>query len=201
MQVPNARFLNEVQEDVVIKHVWRSFSYSVLLVALLSSAASAQTVSWRQLVGIIPAGNVVGSGTGTITGGFLPWTATAGFARVNLQNGEIKFTVRGLVFAGGSSSITIGTPGPVTAVKGTLICDNDGGASGGNSVLVETSSVPLSATGDASFNGSLGSLPAVCSSESDIAFVLRVSGFAGNAVEGPWIANGAVLIKGDMHRD
>ena len=181
--------------------VCRSFSFSVLLMALLSSAASAQTVSWRQLVGIIPAGNVVGSGTGTVTGGFLPWTTTAGFARVNLQTGEIKFAVRGLVFAGGSPSISIGTPGPVTAVKGTLICDNNGSASGGNSVLVETSSVPLSSTGDASFNGSLGSLPQVCSSESDIAFVLRVSGFGGNAVEGPWIANGAVLIKGDTHRD
>jgi hypothetical protein len=199
MQAPKTRFLNEVQEDVV-SNVWRSVYFSVILMAL-SGAASAQTVSWRQLVGIIPAGNVVGSGTGTIAGGFLPWTTTAGFARVNLQNGEIKFTVRGLVFAGGSPSITIGTPGPVTAVKGTLICDNDGSASGGSSVLVETSSVPLSATGDASFNGTLGSLPAVCSSESDIAFVLRVSGFGGNAVEGPWIANGAVLTKGDMHRD
>jgi hypothetical protein len=120
---------------------------------------------------------------------------------VNLQTGEIHFTVRGLVFAGGSPSITIGTTGPVTAVKGTLICDNDGSASGGNSVLVETPSVRLSATGDASFNGDLGSLPVVCSTEPDIAFVVRVSGFGGNAVEGPWIANGAVLAKGDMHRD
>ena len=185
----------------MITKVLSAGSYSVLLVALLCGAAAAQTVSWRQVVGIIPANNVVGSGTGTIAGGFLPWTTTGGSARVNLQTGEIHFSVRGLVFAGGSSSITIGTTGPVTAVKGTLICDNNGSAGGGNSVLLETPSVPLSATGDASFNGDLGSLPVVCSTESDIAFVMRVSGFGGNAVEGPWIANRAVLSKGDMHRN
>jgi hypothetical protein len=173
--------------------------FSLFVIALMSGTASAQTAAWRQVVGIIPAGNVVGSGTGAITGGFLPWTTTSGSARVNLQNGEIHFVVRGLVFAGGSPQITIGTPGPISAVKGTLICDNDGSASGGNSVLVESPSVSLSTTGDASFTGSLGPLPAVCSTERDIAFVVRVSGVGGNAVEGPWIANGAALsINSDM---
>jgi len=181
----------------VIRRVLTLLSFSLFITILVSATASAQTVRWRQVVGIIPAGNVVGSGSGTITGGFLPWTTTSGFARVNLQNGEIHFVVRGLVFAGGSPTITIGTPGPVTAVKGVLICDNDGSANGGNSVLVETASVPLSATGDASFNGDLGMLASVCSSEPDIAFVIRASAFGGNAVEGPWIANGAVLIKGN----
>jgi hypothetical protein len=185
----------------VSKRALTACSYPILLLALLSGTASAQSLSWRQVVGIIPANNIVGSGTGTITGGFLPWTTTGGSARVNLQTGELHFAVRGLVFAGGSSSIAIGTPGPVTAVKGTLICDNNGSAGNGNSVLVETPSVPLSATGDASFNGNLGSLPVVCSTEADIAFVVRVSGLGGNAVEGPWIANGAVLTKGDTHRD
>lgn len=184
-----------------MKRVVSMSSFSLLLGMLLSTAASAQRISWRQVVGIIPAGNTVGSGTGAVPGGFLPWTTTSGFARVNLQNGEIHFNVRGLVFAGGSPAITIGTPGPITAVKGTLICDNDGSASGGNSVLVETPSVRLSATGDASFAGDLGVLPSVCSTESDIAFVVRVSGVGGNAVEGPWIANGAVLTKGDRDRE
>jgi hypothetical protein len=181
----------------VIRRVLNPVSFSLLITLLVSGTASAQTVRWRQVVGIIPAGNVVGSGTGRISGGFLPWTTTSGFARVNLQNGVIHFSVRGLVFAGGSPTITIGTPGPVTAVKGVLICDNDGSASGGNSVLVETTSVPLNASGDASFEGNLGMLPSVCSSEADIAFVVRASAFGGNAVEGPWIANGAVLVKGD----
>ena len=168
-------------------------SLSLLVLALMATTAAAQTASWRQIVGIIPAGNVVGSGTGAVPGGFLPWTTTAGAARVNLRNGEIQFSVRGLVFAGGAPGITIGTPGPITGVKGTLVCDVDGSASGGNSVLVETPSVPLSSTGDAAFSGKVGPLPAVCSSERDLAFLVRASVFGGNSVEGPWIANGAVL--------
>lgn len=155
-------------------------------------------IVWKQIVGIIPANNVIGSGNGTIAGGFLPWTTTGGSATLDLQNRQIHFSVRGLVFAGGSSSITIGTPGPITAVKGAVICDNNGSAGGGNSIVVETASVPLSGTGDASFTGTLDSIPAVCMTEPDIAFVVRVSGVNGNAVEGPWIANGAVLSrKGD----
>jgi hypothetical protein len=158
-------------------------------------AASAQSASWKQIVGIIPAGNVVGSGSGKIAGGFLPWTTTSGRAHVNLKTGEIEFTVRGLVFAGGSPTITIGTPLPVTAVKGTLVCDNDGSAGDGNSVIVETPSVPLTETGDARFSGNIGPLPAVCSSEPDLAFVIRASAFNGTPTEGPWIANGAVLSR------
>ena len=176
-----------------MRKVFPVVGLSLLVVAFLGTTAAAQTASWRQVVGIILAGNVVGSGTGAIPGGFLPWTTTNGNARVNLQTGDIHFTVRGLVFAAGGKGITIGTPGPVTAVKGALICDNDGSAGGGNSVVVETPSVTLSATGDASFSGNLGMLPAVCSSEPDLAFVVRASGFNGNAVEGPWLANGAVL--------
>src|SRR5437763_9947321 len=175
-------------------------SISLLVLAFTAASASAQTVSWRQIVGIIPAGNVVGSGTGAVPGGFLPWTTTAGAARVHLRNGELQFSVRGLVFAGGAPGITIGTPGPIMGVKGTLVCDVDGSASGGNSVLVETPSVRLSSTGDAAFSGKLGPLPAVCSSEPDLAFLVRARVVGGNSVEGPWLANGAVLIR-DNDRD
>jgi hypothetical protein len=165
-----------------------------LLLAISSATAEDQNVRWRQIVGIILPGNVVGSGTGAITGGGFPWTTTGGVAHINLQNGEIQFVVRGLVLAAGNA---IGTRGPITAVKGTLICDTDGSAGGGNSTVVETPSVPLSATGDAQFSGSVGSLPAVCSTQPDLAFLVRVSGVNGVAVEGPWIANGAVLVRAD----
>ena len=103
---------------------------SCFLLVAFSVAANAQTALWKQVVGIIPAGNVVGSGTGAVTGGFLPWTTTSGVARVNLQNGEIHFVVKGLVFAGGAPGITIGTTAGVTSVKGTLVCDADGSAGG-----------------------------------------------------------------------
>src|SRR5947199_3024771 len=178
-------------------------STSVLFVAFTAATVTAQTASWRQIVGIIPAGNVVGSGTGAVSGGFLPWTTTAGAARVNLRNGEIQFSVRGLVFAGGAPGITIGTPGPITGVKGTLVCDVDGSASGGNSVLVETPSVRLSSTGEAFFSGRVGTLPAACSSEADIAFLVHVTKFGDTATtQGPWIANGAVQSRrNDNDRD
>jgi len=166
---------------------------STLLFLALSTVAVAQTASWKQVVGIIPAGNVVGSGTGKVVGGFLPWTTTSGHAQVNLRTGDIEFVVHGLVFAGGSSTITIGSALPVTAVKGTLVCDNNGSAGGGNSVIVETPSVPLTETGNAKFSGNIGPLPAVCASESDLVFLVRASAFNGTATEGPWIANGAVL--------
>ncbi len=168
---------------------------STLLFFALSTVAVGQTASWKQIVGIIPAGNVVGSGTGKVAGGFLPWTTTSGHARVNLKTGEIEFEVRGLVFAGGSPTIAIGSALPVTAVKGTLVCDNNGSAGGGNSVIVETPSVVLTETGNAKFSGNIGPLPAVCASEPDLVFVVRASAFNGSPTEGPWIANGAVLSR------
>jgi len=71
-------------------------------------------------------------------------------------------------------------------VKGTLVCDTDGSASGGNSVLVDTPLVELDDQGNASFDGQVGSLPAACTTEPDIAFLIRVGA-------GRWIANGTVL--------
>ncbi len=166
---------------------------------VLAATATAQTISWKKIVGIIPVNNVVGSGTGAVTGGFLPWTTIEGAARVDLRDGRIEFVVRGLVFAGGGPGITIGTAGPVTAVNGTLVCDADGSAGSGNSVLVQTSSVPLTSAGDAFFSGKVGTIPSVCQTEPDIAFLVRVTAFGGNTTaSGPWIANGTVLLRGDQ---
>jgi hypothetical protein len=184
-----------------MNRVLHASGMAIMALTLTATTALAQSVSWRQVVGIIPAGNTVGVGTGAVPGGFLPWTTTDGAARVNLRNGEIKFSVRGLVFAGGAPGITIGTPGPISGVKGVLVCDADGSAGGGNSVLVETPSVALSPTGDAAFSGNIGTLPAVCSSQADIAFLVRASVVGGNAVEGPWIANGAVLFRSGDRKD
>jgi hypothetical protein len=167
------------------------FMLAGLCLLFVVSVAQAQTASWKQLVGIIPAGNVVGVGTGTIAGGGLPWSTTSGTALVNLATGAVRFSVRGLVFAGGSPTITIGTPGPITAVRGVLVCDTNGSAGNGNSVLVKTTSVPLSISGDATFSGHVD-IPAVCSSESDIAFLVAAAAINGQEVaSGPWIANGA----------
>ena len=77
---------------------------AIMALTLTATTALAQSVSWQQVVGIIPASNTVGVGMGALPGGFLPWTTTDGAARVNLLNGEIRFSVRGLVFAGGAGT-------------------------------------------------------------------------------------------------
>jgi hypothetical protein len=148
-----------------------------------ASADSGETLRWQSVIGIAQANNVVGSGTGAVTGGGIPWSARDGTVSVRLVQGKIDFNVRGLVLAGGNS---VGTPGTVAQVKGTLVCDTDGSASRGNSVLVDTPLVELDEEGEAHFSGNVGALPAVCSSEPDIAFLIRVGA-------GRWIANGTVL--------
>jgi hypothetical protein len=47
--------------------------------------------------------------------------------------------------------------------------------------------VPLSAQGNASFRGSLGTLPVACTSQPNIAFLIRTGG-------GAWLASGMVRV-------
>ncbi len=107
------------------------------------------------------------------------WTTTSGDAEVDLKDGKIKFNVEGLVLAVGGnttamlSGLDIGTPAGVTEVKGTLVCNVSGATNGGNSVLVDTDSVPLSAQGDAHFSGKVGTIPSTCGT-SDVAFLIRI---------------------------
>lgn len=153
----------------------------LLLSPFIAYAMSGTSIEWTTIIGIIQAGNTVGSGTGKVTGGGQPWFATSGNAQVNLATGDVQFQVRGLVLAGGN---TIGTPDGVTQVKGTLVCDTTGTATG-NSTLVDTPLVPLSAQGNARFSGNVGALPSECSTQPNIAFLIRTGG-------GAWIGSGEV---------
>ena len=156
-----------------------------LAAAAVGQSASANqddVVRWQSVIGIASPNNVVGTGTGAATGGGAPWSAQGGRVIGDLTTGKINFDVQGLVLAAGNS---IGTPGAVAQVKGTLVCDTDGSASG-NSILVDTPLVELDEQGDARFNGNVGALPAVCATEPDIAFLIRIGA-------GRWIANGSVL--------
>ena len=151
--------------------------------AAVPSSFAENELEWRQIVGIISGGSIVGSGTGKVTGAPGPWHASRGHAEVNLTTGNLRFDVDGLVFAAGNS---IGTPGVVTSVKGTLVCDTTG-AVNGNSTLVDTPLVTLSAQGDARFRGNLGALPVACTSQPNIAFLIRTGG-------GAWLASGMVRV-------
>ncbi len=155
--------------------------------AVVGSSAFAQgpddnKLQWRSVIGITQGNNVVGSGTGAMTGVPGPWSAQSGHVSVSLKTGQVDFDVRGLVFAAGNA---IGTPGAVAQVKGTLVCDTDGSASGGNSVFVDTALVDLDDEGNAQFHGKL-SIPATCATEPDVAFLIRLG-------SGRWIASGTVL--------
>ena len=149
----------------------------------VAHAQQSDVVRWQSVIGIIQGGNVVGSGTGAVTGAPGPWSAKGGHVAVDLTHGRIHFDVRGLVFAAGNA---IGNTGTVAQVKGTLVCDTDGSASPGkNSILVDTPLVDLDDEGDADFTGSV-SIPVVCATEPDMAFLIRTAG-------GRWIGNGTVL--------
>lgn len=174
---------------------------TIALVTLSAAAGQADTIRWRTIIGIVEAANLVGSGDlgfgvkGVLGGA--PWSTLRGGARVNLNTGDVQFEVKGLVLAVGSANafglagLPIGTPDGVTDVMGTLVCDIDGSAGGGTSTLVDTPSVPLSPTGDAHFSGKVGTLPAACTDETDIALLIRI--FNPAAFRGVWIANGSVL--------
>jgi len=171
---------------------------AVTLTTVQAQAANT-TLKWANIVGAAGFGDQVGVGSGAVDGA-APWTTTKGSATVNLTSGKVKFSVTGLVLAVGSApaasqfGLGIGTSGGVTKVEGTLVCNVDGLTAGGagNSVELDTGSVALSFQGNASFSGSLSSIPAVCTSApNDTAFLIRIVDPV--SFEGLYIAFGAVL--------
>jgi hypothetical protein len=158
-----------------------------LMCLLSASAASAapQIVRWQEIVGVITAQNISNPITDPNTGdtiidsGTFAWTTKSGRARVNLVTGATSFQVRGLSINGAGFS---GTPGPVTEVRGTLVCN----AGEVTQALLDTPDVSLGAQGDAQFSGVIGPMPAACDNPM---FLIRIAVPAGAA--GRWIATGA----------
>jgi hypothetical protein len=74
---------------------------------------------------------------------------------VDLANAAASFEVEGLTIVGTAFS---GTPGPITAVTGTLVCN----AGTNSQVALDTASVPLNVRGDAHFSGHIHNIPATC---------------------------------------
>ena len=140
-------------------------------------------VRWRGIAGVVTAQNVnnpIGDPAHAhVDSGTFAWTTRLGHARVNLSTGAMAFHVAGLVINGTAFS---GTPGPVTGVTGTLVCNpgNDDAQA-----LVDSPEVPLSATGESTFSGHVGPIPPVCSNP---IFLIRIATPAGAL--GRWIATG-----------
>jgi len=148
-----------------------------LLALTLCVGAFAQSdtvVRWRGIEGVITAPGV-NNPVGQIQSGAGPWTTRDGNARVNLNTGEGSFEVEGLVLNGGNFS---GTPGPVTAVVGTLVC-NPGNAAGNPENAVDTPAANLSTEGNAELSFKI-IVPTVCNNP---VFLIRVP-------SGKWIATG-----------
>jgi len=146
------------------------------LTLILCAGAFAQSdtaVRWGGMKGVITAPGI-DNPVGQIHSGAGPWTTRTGSARINLITGEGYFDVQGLVLNGGTSS---GTPGPVTSVVGTLVCN--AGVAGSAEVDLDTPATKLNSAGDASLSFRI-SVPPSCRNP---LFLIRVP-------SGRWIATG-----------
>jgi hypothetical protein len=141
-------------------------------------------VRWKNIVGVITSVGV-DNPVGPIKAGATPWSVNSGRARVNLSTGAASFEVEGLNINGGTST---GTPGPISAVTGTLVCN----ANTNTQTILDTVAVPLNVHGNASFSGQIDNIPAVCSNP---LFLVRIASPAGAA--GRWIATGTGRFIGD----
>jgi len=161
------------------------FAIPFLLPAISLAADNDDSIiHWKTVAGVITAPNVDNPVAGIHSGTF-PWVARHGKARVNVATGAVAFEVQGLVIDGANVS---GTPGPVTEVVGTLVCD----AGQRTQSIIDTPAVPLSARGDARFSGHVGYIPP-CPNP---LFLIRIGpGVQGAA--GRWIATAAERFIGD----
>lgn len=148
-----------------------------LLLLTLCAGAFAQSetvVRWRGMEGVITAPGA-DNPVGQIHSGAGPWTARNGSARVNLTTGNGSFDVEGLVLNGGNAS---GTPGGVTIVVGTLVC-NPGSPAGTIETAIDSPTAALSPFGDAELSFKIN-VPVICNNP---VFLIRVP-------SGKWIATG-----------
>jgi hypothetical protein len=154
---------------------------------ILCAGAFAQNdavVRWRGIEGVITAPGI-DNPVSQIHSGAGPWTTRRGSARINLETGEGFFEVDGLVLNGGASS---GTPGAVTSVIGTLVC-NPGSTASPAETVVDTPATALSPEGNAELSFRI-SPPAACNKP---VFLVRVP-------SGRWIATGTKAASGSNSR-
>jgi len=164
-----------------------------VLATLCASSAFAADVRWRRIIGVITApddlttdaAENINNPVGKIASGTFPWSVRSGHARVNLATGKADFEVHGLVIDGQTFS---GTPGPVSTVTGTVVCNAGDTAE----AEFDTSDLPIDGQGNASFSGTIQGIPAGCPNP---LFLIRIATIADpenpNGARGRWIASGA----------
>lgn len=160
----------------------KALAVSLLLMFCVSAAfgfdLDDSIVRWNSIVGVITAPGV-DNPVGTIHSGAGPWSAHSGHVQVNLVTGATFFNVEGLVLNGGTSS---GTPGRVTSITGTLVCN----ATSATPTVLDTTPVTLNVHGNAQFAGQISGIPSTCDGP---LFLLRAGGH--------WIATGSQRFIGD----
>jgi len=135
-------------------------------------------VHWRGMAGVITAQGVDNPVSANISSGTFAWTVRDGRAQADLHTGALAFSVEGLVINGAQFS---GTPGSITAVTGTLVCN--AGAVGESTY--DSPPVPLSAKGNASFSGNVTQGAVDCPNP---LFLVRIA--VPEGATGRWIATG-----------
>jgi hypothetical protein len=195
---------------------------AALALSFTASAAQADTiVQWKGVAGVIVDLNVaagipvlkasamrnaneVGQATmistpgltndiDNVHGGSFPWTTQGGSAKINLRTGAVSFNVQALEINGTTFS---GTPGPVTKVIGTLVCN----ASFTNPApqIVDTLPVTLDSEGNATTPSNFALTATVPTPCANPLFVVRINTLDfGNGQPkvltsdvAPWIATG-----------
>ena len=164
----------------------------MLFMMLLPSAAFAQggndaVVRWKSVVGVIATQQDTNPVSNNIDSGTFAWSTAGGSARVNLATGAVAFNVEGLVINGTQFS---GTPGPITSVTGTLVCN----AGTDQEFTLDSPPVNLSPSGNARFSGSLSDGQPISSCGNPL-FLIRI--FNVPPARGRWIATGAQRVFGD----
>jgi hypothetical protein len=165
----------------------------VMLCLLLGVSASfaqdnPNLVRWQNIVGVITSQNVDNPVSTHIHSGTFPWSVRKGFASVNLATGATMFQVEALNINGAMFS---GTPGPIPAVTGTLVCN----AGTATEVALNTAAANLDAQGSTQFAGHIANIPATCGNP---LFLLRIAKLpAASGANGLWIATGTERFIGN----
>ncbi len=147
-------------------------SLNVLFATLLISAMAAPVYAgsgaheaWGEILGTAQPGTLIGASTNSDAAGLL-----LGEADVNLEDGVVRFEVKGLPVREGAAREAAPALGTIPAVKGIVVCHVSAGA---QATLVETPAVPVDGQGTAKFVGRVFLPPACLQGADDMGFMVR----------------------------